>query len=95
MNCQFNDDFELPRVLDDIEMYEEQKPFTLNDFCAMSCFLNHFVFKAIWNGYAGNFSIELNDAYSLDNYNVFQMRLPSNAWDLQRITICSMLLTLC
>ena len=41
------------RVLDDLEMYEDQKPFTLSDFCAISTFLNHFVFKAIWNGYAG------------------------------------------
>jgi hypothetical protein len=31
-------------------MYEEQKPFTLVDFCSLSHFLNHLVFKAIWNG---------------------------------------------
>lgn len=40
------------RVLDDLEMYEEQKPFTLVDFCALSHFLNHLVFKAIWTGLA-------------------------------------------
>lgn len=41
------------RVLDDLEMYEEQKPFTLSDMCAISYLLNHFVFKAIWGGLAG------------------------------------------
>lgn len=40
-------------VLDDIEMYEEQKPFTLLEFCNISSFLNHFMFKAIWSGLAG------------------------------------------
>lgn len=34
-------------------MYEEQKPFTLLEFCNVSSFLNHFMFKAIWNGLAG------------------------------------------
>ena len=34
-------------------MYEEQKPFTLTEFCYVSSFLNHFMFKAIWNGLAG------------------------------------------
>lgn len=45
------------RVLDDIEMYEEQKPFTLSEFCAVSAFLNNFVFKAIWTGLVGKKSI--------------------------------------
>ena len=35
-------------------MYEEQKPFTLLEFCNISSFLNHFMFKAIWNGLAGS-----------------------------------------
>ncbi|KAI1292289.1 Ubiquitin-protein ligase E3B [Halotydeus destructor] len=36
-------------ILDDIEIYEKQEPFTLSDFCAISSFLNHFVFRLIWN----------------------------------------------
>ncbi|XP_014785402.1 ubiquitin-protein ligase E3B isoform X2 [Octopus bimaculoides] len=36
-------------TLDDIEMYEQQRMFSLDDYIKMSDFLNHFVFKVIWN----------------------------------------------
>lgn len=52
-NKQKNDYESFFSVLDDLEMYEEQKPFTLTEFCHVSSFLNHFMFKAIWNGLAG------------------------------------------
>lgn len=34
-------------ILDDIEMYEQQTPFQLNDFVALVYFLNNFLFRAI------------------------------------------------
>uniref|UniRef100_A0A0A9Y2C9 HECT-type E3 ubiquitin transferase n=2 Tax=Lygus hesperus TaxID=30085 RepID=A0A0A9Y2C9_LYGHE len=36
-------------ILDDIEMYEQQNPFKLNDFITMSNFLNQFLYKGILN----------------------------------------------
>jgi len=35
------------RILDDMEMYEQQDPFKLTDFVAMSYFLNQFLYKAV------------------------------------------------
>lgn len=35
-------------ILDDMELYEQQKPFRLEDLVAMGSFLNQFVFKIIW-----------------------------------------------
>ncbi|CAH1155824.1 unnamed protein product [Phaedon cochleariae] len=34
-------------ILDDMEMYEQQNPFKLNDFVSMSNFLNVFLYKAV------------------------------------------------
>ncbi|KAJ8948179.1 hypothetical protein NQ318_010452 [Aromia moschata] len=34
-------------ILDDMEMYEQQNPFKLNDFVVMSNFLNAFLYKAV------------------------------------------------
>ncbi|XP_054155444.1 ubiquitin-protein ligase E3B-like [Oppia nitens] len=36
-------------ILDDMEMYEQQKPFTIEEMIIISSFLNNFVFKIIWN----------------------------------------------
>lgn len=41
-------------LLDDIEMYEKQKPFRLADFTAMSHFLNVFLYKAVIGNLFGN-----------------------------------------
>lgn len=35
-------------LLDEKEMYEIQKPFTLNELCEIGRFANHFCFKVIW-----------------------------------------------
>lgn len=35
-------------VLDDLEMYEQQKPFTISDYTTMSAFLNNFTYK-VWS----------------------------------------------
>ncbi|KAK8739159.1 hypothetical protein OTU49_003508, partial [Cherax quadricarinatus] len=40
----------LVTVLDDLEMYEQQKPFTLADYSTMASFLNNFTYKIINNG---------------------------------------------
>lgn len=34
-------------ILDDIEMYEQQKPFVMRDYILMSSFLNIFLYKGI------------------------------------------------
>ena len=38
------------RTLDDLEMLEQQKIFSVADYVKMSEFLNLFIFKVIWNG---------------------------------------------
>ena len=40
-------------ILDDIEMYENQRPFTIEELITISSFLNNFVFKIIWNNLIG------------------------------------------
>lgn len=41
------------RILDDMEMYEQQEPFKLTDFVTMSYFLNQFLYKAVLNNLFG------------------------------------------
>ncbi len=41
------------RILDDIEMYEKSKPFSLENLVAISNFLNYFIFRTIWNNLIG------------------------------------------
>lgn len=36
-------------IVDDSEMYEQQKPFRLNELVRISAFLNNLVFKMLWN----------------------------------------------
>ncbi|XP_064648502.1 ubiquitin-protein ligase E3B-like isoform X2 [Lineus longissimus] len=36
-------------ILDDIELYEHNKPFSLDDISRLSSFLNQLIFKMIWN----------------------------------------------
>lgn len=45
------------RILDDIEMYEQQTPFELVDYIALSSFLNNFLYKAIQENIFGIESI--------------------------------------
>lgn len=40
-------------ILDDLELYEQQRPFTLQDLVALSAFLNLFVFRLLWAGLIG------------------------------------------
>ena len=35
------------RILDDLEMYEQQTPFRLTDYVNMSSFLNYFLYKGV------------------------------------------------
>lgn len=37
-----------------MEMYENQRPFSLEDLVTVSSFLNNFVFKILWNNLIGN-----------------------------------------
>jgi len=43
------------RTLDDMEMYEKEKLFRLQDYVKISEFLNSFVFRVIWNNLIGKF----------------------------------------
>jgi len=40
-------------ILDDMEMYENQRPFTIEELITISSFLNNFVFKILWNNLIG------------------------------------------
>lgn len=41
------------RILDDIEVYEEQTSFKIEELITISSFLNTFVYKMIWDGIFG------------------------------------------
>lgn len=41
------------RILDDMEMYEKQQPFTIEDLISMSDMLNQLVFRLIWQDVLG------------------------------------------
>ncbi len=41
------------RILDDMELYESGKPFSLSQLASISHFLNHFVYRLVWSGYMG------------------------------------------
>lgn len=43
------------RILDDMEMYEQQDPFKLSDFVTISYFLNQFLYKAVLNNLFGGY----------------------------------------
>lgn len=43
------------RILDDIEVYEEQTSFKTEELITISSFLNTFVYKMIWDGILGRF----------------------------------------
>ena len=45
--------FLILRILDDIEMYEQQNPFKLTDFINMANFLNQFMYRGILNNLFG------------------------------------------
>lgn len=41
------------RILDDIEVYEEQTSFKIEELLTISSFLNTFVYKMVWDGILG------------------------------------------
>lgn len=43
----------LYRILDDIEVYEEQISFKTEELVTISSFLNTFVYKMVWDGILG------------------------------------------
>lgn len=43
------------RILDDIEVYEEQTSFKIEELITISSFLNTFVYKMIWDGILGEY----------------------------------------
>lgn len=57
------------RILDDMEMYEQQDPFKLNDFVTISYFLNQFLYKAVLNNLFGAYY----SFYTTSFLNVFEI----------------------
>ncbi|KAH9635355.1 hypothetical protein HF086_017921 [Spodoptera exigua] len=53
-----------PEILDDMEMYEQQNPFKLQDFINMSQFLNMFVYKSIMGQLFDLKTIQSNELFS-------------------------------
>lgn len=53
------------RILDDIEVYEEQTSFKIEELITISSFLNTFVYKMIWDGILGECAFSPN----LTSYN--------------------------
>lgn len=51
------------RILDDVELYEQQKPFMLEDLVSISSFLNQLVFKLIWNNLIGKYFSYIGHSY--------------------------------
>ncbi|XP_020631796.1 ubiquitin-protein ligase E3B-like isoform X1 [Orbicella faveolata] len=53
-------------IVDDSEMYEQQKPFRLDELVRISAFLNNLVFKMLWNEMVDETREQmLNSAYTL------------------------------
>lgn len=48
------------RILDDIEVYEEQTSFKIEELITISSFLNTFVYKMIWDGILGEHVTSVN-----------------------------------
>lgn len=48
------------RILDDIEVYEEQTSFKIEELITISSFLNTFVYKMIWDGILGAWALLFN-----------------------------------
>ncbi|XP_065343486.1 ubiquitin-protein ligase E3B [Cloeon dipterum] len=51
-------------ILDDIEMYEQQKPFRMGDYVLMSNFLNQFAYKAVLTGLFDPKSLNSNSLFN-------------------------------
>lgn len=47
------------RILDDIEVYEEQTSFKIEELVTISSFLNTFVYKMIWDGILGECGVTM------------------------------------
>lgn len=59
------------RILDDIEVYEEQISFKMEELITISSFLNTFVYKMIWDGILG----ELPFSSSVSFHSIVQDRV--------------------
>lgn len=53
----------LVTILDDLELYEQQRPFTLEELVALSAFLNTFVFRLVWAGLIDLKSVGTNQLF--------------------------------
>lgn len=56
------------RILDDIEVYEEQTSFKIEELITISSFLNTFVYKMIWDGILGKSVVWLNNWFFHRSY---------------------------
>jgi len=42
-------------ILDEVELYEQEKPFAVKQLVTISTFLNQFICKTIWNELLGKY----------------------------------------
>lgn len=84
-------------ILDDLEMYNQQKPFKLTDFVAMSSFLNHFLYKALLQNLFDVRNLNLNPLFQsmhtlllvLYRRDCRRSYTTENHWLIREIRVCS------
>ncbi|CAG0904841.1 unnamed protein product, partial [Darwinula stevensoni] len=63
-NWRFTDVFSFFRILDDKELYEDQKPISLSDLTSLSRFLNQFLFKSLWTELISSHGLSENHLFA-------------------------------
>ncbi|XP_064612255.1 ubiquitin-protein ligase E3B-like [Liolophura sinensis] len=51
-------------ILDEVEIFEQQKPFSVEDYTKMAAFLNQFVFRVIWSNLMDVKTAAQNDVFT-------------------------------
>ncbi|KAK6625595.1 hypothetical protein RUM43_005894 [Polyplax serrata] len=84
-------------ILDDLEMFNQQKPFRLTDFVAMSSFLNNFLYKALLQNLFDARNLNLNPLFQsvhtlllvLYRRDCRRNYTPENHWLIKDLRVCS------
>ncbi|EEB13316.1 ubiquitin-protein ligase, putative [Pediculus humanus corporis] len=84
-------------ILDDLEMFTQQKPFRLSDFVAMSSFLNNFLYKALLQNLFDVKNLNLNPLFQsmhtlllvLYRRDCRRNYTPDNHWLIKDIKVCT------
>ena len=68
------------RILDDIEVYEEQISFKTEELVTISSFLNTFVYKMVWDGILGESPLTPVELLSNSKVNLIDCARIANPW---------------